>query len=151
MAGMGAGMAAAVSTQPPADKPEAGRGSVTFSAWQAAEAAKAQAKAQAEAARAASATASAPAALQALRPAEPPRNALPPAQAPDLAPHAKTVHEDAQVRIEESRQRGQVREVQVKSKLPNVPGYEIQLGSKGRDPSQDTGSRGKRTWSVLDF
>ena len=133
-----------------ASSADAPRPAVTYSEWQAAEAAKAKAKAEMQA-KAAAAPASAPAVLQPLRPAEPPRGLLPEAQMPDLAPNAKQVHEDKLVRIEESKQRGQVRDVQVKSKLPHVPGYEIQVGGKGRDPSQDTGSRGKRTWSVFDF
>jgi hypothetical protein len=54
------------------------------------------------------------------------------------------------VRIEETRVRGQVQRVQVHSKLLGTD-YEITVPPAGRDPSQDKGAAGKRTWSLFDF
>jgi hypothetical protein len=58
--------------------------------------------------------------------------------------------EDGAVRIEETRLRGQVQRVQVHSKLLGTD-YEITVPPGGRDPSQDKGAGGKRTWSLFDF
>jgi hypothetical protein len=62
----------------------------------------------------------------------------------------KRVTEDGAVRIEETRVRGQVQRVQVHSKLLGTD-YEITVPPAGRDPSQDKGAAGKRTWSLFDF
>ncbi|MBL8345030.1 MAG: hypothetical protein JNN03_06285 [Rubrivivax sp.] len=64
------------------------------------------------------------------------------------------VIEDDQVRIEETRLRGQLQRVIVAPK--GSPGstmrpYEINVGAGGRDPSQDKSSAGQRVWSVLRF
>jgi hypothetical protein len=64
------------------------------------------------------------------------------------------VIEDDQVRIEETRVRGQVQRITVAPK--GSPGsamrpYEINVGAGGRDPSQDKSSAGQRVWSVLRF
>lgn len=61
------------------------------------------------------------------------------------------VLEDSQVRIEESRLRGQTRAITVQSKLPGVKAYDIIMPPLGKDPSQDKGAAGKRTWSLFDF
>jgi hypothetical protein len=64
------------------------------------------------------------------------------------------VIEDDQVRIEETRLRGQLQRVTVAPK--GSPGstmrpYEINVGAGGRDPSQDKSGAGQRVWSVLRF
>jgi hypothetical protein len=61
------------------------------------------------------------------------------------------VIEDGSVRIEESRLRGQTQTVSVQSKLPGIRAYEVILPPLGKDPSQDQGAAGKRTWSILGF
>ena len=63
----------------------------------------------------------------------------------------KKVIEDGKVRIEETRLRGQVQSVTVHSKLPGVKNYEVIMPPLGKDPSQDKGAAGKRTWSIFDF
>jgi uncharacterized membrane protein len=63
----------------------------------------------------------------------------------------KRVIEDDKVRIEETRVRGQTQRITVHSKVAGVRDYEIILPPAGKDPSQDRGAAGKRTWSVLDF
>lgn len=74
----------------------------------------------------------------------------PGAKAP--TPANVTVIEDDNVRIEETRGRGGVvRQVTVQSKLPGAKPYEVQVAPAGRDPNQDKGSAGRRTWSVLNF
>jgi hypothetical protein len=65
------------------------------------------------------------------------------------------VLEDEQVRIEETRVRGQLQRITVTPKgaqggTPLRP-YEINVGAGGRDPSQDKSSAGQRVWSVLRF
>lgn len=83
--------------------------------------------------------------------------AAPAAQAP--APESKartpvhvTVIEDDNVRIEETRGRsGVVRQVVVHSKVLGAKPYEVQVAPAGRDPNQDKGSAGRRTWSLLNF
>jgi hypothetical protein len=62
-----------------------------------------------------------------------------------------TVIEDDAVRIEESRNRGRVQSITVRSKVAGVPAYQVQVAPAGRDPSQEKGAAGKRTWSLLDF
>jgi hypothetical protein len=63
----------------------------------------------------------------------------------------KRVIEDGKVRIEEVRVRGQTQSVTVSSKLPGVMAYEVIQPPLGKDPSQDKGAAGKRTWSLFDF
>ena|GEM_PF-1059341 len=63
----------------------------------------------------------------------------------------KRVIEDGKVRIEETRVRGQTQNVTVTSKLPGVKAYEVIQPPLGKDPSQDQGAAGKRTWSLFDF
>jgi hypothetical protein len=63
----------------------------------------------------------------------------------------KRVIEDGKVRIEETRVRGQTQSVTVTSKLPGVKAYEVIQPPLGKDPSQDKGAAGKRTWSLFDF
>ncbi len=63
----------------------------------------------------------------------------------------KRVIEDGKVRIEETRVRGQTQSVTVISKLPGVKAYEVIQPPLGKDPSQDKGAAGKRTWSLFDF
>ena len=63
----------------------------------------------------------------------------------------KRVIEDSKVRIEETRVRGQTQSVTVSSKLPGVKAYEVIQPPLGKDPSQDKGAAGKRTWSLFDF
>ncbi len=62
-----------------------------------------------------------------------------------------TVIEDKNVRIEETRIRGQLQRITVQSKLRGAKPYEIIVGPGGRDPSQDHGAEGQRAWSVFDF
>lgn len=63
----------------------------------------------------------------------------------------KRVIEDGKVRIEEVRVQGQTHSVMVTSKLPGVKTYEVIQPPLGKDPSQDKGAAGKRTWSLFDF
>jgi len=65
-------------------------------------------------------------------------------------PHLVVI-EDDNVRIEESHVRGSVRSVTVQSKTPGVRPYEVQVAPAGRDPSQEKGNAGKRSWSLFDF
>jgi hypothetical protein len=60
------------------------------------------------------------------------------------------VLEDDRVRIEETRIRGQVQRVTVRSKLTGQD-YEIIVGPGGRDPSQKSDAAGQRAWSVFRF
>jgi hypothetical protein len=77
--------------------------------------------------------------------------AAPAASAADPGPRDTRVIEDGSVRIEESRLRGQTQTVTVQSKLPGMKAYEVILPPLGKDPSQDKGAAGKRTWSILGF
>ena len=61
------------------------------------------------------------------------------------------VIEDDAVRIEEVRQRGQVRRITVQNKAAGTLPYEILVGAGGRDPSQDKSGAGQRVWSLLRF
>ena len=81
-------------------------------------------------------------------PATPPVAAAAPAAS---AAAGKRVIEDDQVRIEETRLRGETRTVTVQSKLRGVAGYEIVMPPLGKDPSQDRGAAGQRTWSLFHF
>ena len=73
------------------------------------------------------------------------------AAAADSSPFEKRVLEDEHVRIEEGRVRGQTQVVTVQSKIPGVKPYEVIMPALGKDPSQDKGAAGKRTWSIFDF
>ena len=59
--------------------------------------------------------------------------------------------EDDKVRIEETRLRGQTQVITVHNKLRGGGSYEIILPPLGKDPSQDRGAAGHRTWSLFDF
>lgn len=61
------------------------------------------------------------------------------------------VIEDDNARIEEVRNRGTVQRITVQSKVPGVRPYEIQVAPPGRDPSQERGNAGQRTWSIFNF
>ena len=61
------------------------------------------------------------------------------------------VFEDDGARVEEVRVGGRVQRVTVQSKVGNMRAYEIQVAPAGRDPSQERGNAGKRTWSILSF
>jgi hypothetical protein len=63
----------------------------------------------------------------------------------------KTVAEDDAVRIEETRVRGQLQRVVVRSKLPGVKPYEILTGDPARDPAQERRAAGQRVWHILSF
>ena len=65
--------------------------------------------------------------------------------------HVKVL-EDDNVRIEETQGRnGAVSKVTVHTKAPGAKDYDVQVAPAGRDPNQDKGSAGRRTWSVLNF
>jgi outer membrane receptor protein involved in Fe transport len=85
--------------------------------------------------------------------AEPPAPAPAPAASAPEAAQDRRILEDDNVRIEETRIRGQLSRVTVKSKIGNVREYEIIVGPGGRDPSQQNarGASGQRAWSVLSF
>jgi hypothetical protein len=70
-------------------------------------------------------------------------------RAPAL-PHQRVI-EDDKVRIEEVLVRGQPVRVTVHSKLPGVRPYEVNVGSGGRDPSQERGSAGQSAWRLFSF
>jgi len=61
------------------------------------------------------------------------------------------VVEDDNVRIEETRSRGQLQRIVVHTRLGGARSYEIIVGSPGRDLSQDRGATGQRAWSLLTF
>jgi hypothetical protein len=61
------------------------------------------------------------------------------------------VIEDDQIRIEETRVRGQLQRIAVAPKGSPMRPYEINVGAGGRDPSQDKSAAGQRVWSVLRF
>lgn len=61
------------------------------------------------------------------------------------------VVEDDQVRIEETRSRGQLQRITVHTRLGGARSYEIIVGSPGRDPSQERGAAGQRAWSLFTF
>jgi len=107
----------------------------------------AQADEPAAVAAAPGASASVPAPAQAIAA---PSKATPSAAA-SAAGTGKRVVEDDKVRIEETRLRGQTQSVTVHSKLPGVRDYEVIMPPLGKDPSQDKGAAGKRTWSLFGF
>lgn len=98
------------------------------------------------AAPAPAAPASAPVSTASASPAGPAASAA--AQA-DPASNTRVL-EDDRVRIEETRVRGQVQRVTVRSKLTGQD-YEIIVGPGGRDPSQKSDAAGQRAWSVFRF
>lgn len=61
------------------------------------------------------------------------------------------VVEDDNVRIEETRARGQLQRIVVHTRLGGAGSYEIIVGSPGRDLSKDRGAVGQRAWSLLTF
>ncbi len=73
------------------------------------------------------------------------------APAATAKPGHVVVIEDDHVRIEEVRSRGRVQSIHVQSKLGNVKAYDIQVAPAGRDPSQERGNAGQRTWSLFSF
>jgi hypothetical protein len=89
------------------------------------------------------------------QPAAPPAPAVQPAASAAQAQRAGTelrVIEDDNVRIEETRVRGQLRRIVVHDKSGDKPrSYEILVGGGGRDPSQDKSAAGQRVWSILRF
>lgn len=103
----------------------------------------------------------------ALVPPPPQLSSLPAAPAPVLAaasaasaasaPQARLpanpnrrVSEDDNVRIEETRVRGQLQRITVHNKATGKD-YEILVGPGGRDPSQKRDAAGQPAWSVLSF
>ncbi len=84
-------------------------------------------------------------------PAGAPISPTPAARAAAAQSGPVVVIEDDQVRIEEVRSRGRVQSIHVQSKLANVKGYDIQVAPPGRDPSQERGNAGQRTWSLFSF
>ncbi len=76
--------------------------------------------------------------------------AAPAVKYPEAAATQRRVIEDDDVRIEETRVRGQVQRITVRSKLLRQD-YEIQVGAGGRDPSQKRDGGGQRTWSLFSF
>ena len=79
-----------------------------------------------------------------------PQPAASAASAPKARPHVVVIEDDG-ARIEETRVGGTVRRVTVQSKIGNVRPYEIQVAPAGRDPSQERGNAGQRTWSLFNF
>jgi hypothetical protein len=73
-----------------------------------------------------------------------------PAAAKAVAPDLRVV-EDDNVRIEETRVRGQLQRIVVHTRLGGARSYEIIVGPPGRDLSQDRGAVGQRAWSLLTF
>ena len=65
----------------------------------------------------------------------------------------KTVTEDDQVRIEETKVRGETKKVTVKHKLTKAPDYEIVVNDAGRESAGGSGKSGSgtRVWRVLNF
>lgn len=91
-------------------------------------------------------------AAQAVAPAAAAASAAAPSRAASAAARADVrVIEDDNVRIEETRVRGQTQRITVQSKIGNVRGYEIVVAPGGKDPSQDRGATGRGTWSLFDF
>jgi hypothetical protein len=63
----------------------------------------------------------------------------------------RTVSEDDGVRIEETRVRGQLQRVVVRSKVAGARPYEIVVGDPARDPAQERRAAGQRVWHILSF
>ena len=85
--------------------------------------------------------------------AQVPAPSAPASAAPATKAEAKVVSvvEDDNVRIEETRVRGQLQRVTVQSKIVGVRPYEIIVGPGGRDPSRDRGTAGQSAWSLFSF
>lgn len=66
------------------------------------------------------------------------------------AAHVQVI-EDDNVRIEESRVRGQPQRITVQNKIGPARGYEIIVPPGGKDTSQDRGASGQRAWSLFAF
>lgn len=66
------------------------------------------------------------------------------------AAHVQVI-EDDNVRIEESRVRGQPQRITVQNKIGPTKGYEIIVPPGGKDTSQDRGAAGQRAWSLFSF
>ncbi len=81
-----------------------------------------------------------------VNPPQPAASAPGKSASPDLR-----VVEDDNVRIEETRSRGQLQRITVHTRLGGARSYEIIVGSPGRDPSQERGAAGQRAWSLLTF
>ncbi len=63
----------------------------------------------------------------------------------------RTVVEDDGVRIEETRVRGQLQRVVVRSKVAGARPYEIVTGDPARDPAQERRAAGQRVWHIFSF
>jgi hypothetical protein len=67
----------------------------------------------------------------------------------------RIVQEDANVRVEELRVRGETQRVVVRPKAASAPAYEIVTGATGRDPGGAgegrRGAVGQRVWNVFGF
>ena len=74
-----------------------------------------------------------------------------PAAAQLLQADQVVVIEDDGVRIEETRRRGQVVQVQVQSKLGNTRSYGIVVKPSTEPASQQRGVSGRSAWQVLSF
>ena len=72
------------------------------------------------------------------------------ATAPPRSSEVRVI-EDDRVRIEETRQRGQLARITVSPKGGTLTPYEINVGAGGRDPSQDKSGAGQRVWSIFRF
>ena len=77
---------------------------------------------------------------------------------PKLPPEPSVQHnviDDAEVRVDELKVRGQVQSVRVQSKIPGVAPYEIVTGTTGRDPGGEAerqrGAVGHTVWHFLSF
>ncbi len=64
--------------------------------------------------------------------------------------HVRVI-EDDNVRIEESRLRGQPQRITVHHKIGPTQAYEIIVPAPGKDASQDRGASGQRAWSLFSF
>ena len=73
------------------------------------------------------------------------------ARATRLTPTLERVIEDDDVRIEETRVRGQAQRITVQSKVGGAQALRDHRRPGGRDPSQDRGAAGQRAWSLFDF
>ena len=84
------------------------------------------------------------------QPVRPAAAARAPAVVAKAQPHLVIIEDDG-VRIEEVHLRGAVKSITVQSKVGSVRPYEIQVAPAGRDPSQERGNAGRRSWSLFDF
>ncbi len=66
-------------------------------------------------------------------------------------PEQVVVIEDEGARIEETRRRGQVVQVQVQSKVGGARSYNIPLKPSAEPASQQRGTAGRSAWQVLSF